>query len=299
MNIIKNLYSKGLAILQREIKRGIRKNLIIESMKAKALSNTEYLIEKSHHEQKIIVSLTTFGKRINSVFITLESLSTQTLKADRIVLWLAEDEFDNDSIPLTLKNMQKWGLEIKFCKDYKSYKKIIPALKEFPNEIIITVDDDMIYPYDFIEQLHRTYLKYPGCICCNLARKIKFNNKNVLAPYITWEQNLYEKEPSFLIFPVGVGGTLYFPGCFDEEVLNEANFMKFAPKADDIWLKLMSLKNNVKCKVVDRHNAYNEAFIPLDSSMIDPLGNENVTHNENDKQLKAVSDFYSIKIPID
>ena len=36
----------------------------------------------------IIVSLTTYGRRIHSVYATIESLMEQTMKANRIILWL-------------------------------------------------------------------------------------------------------------------------------------------------------------------------------------------------------------------
>ena len=302
MNIVKKLYSKYKSILRSEIKQGIRINLRLEELKAKALSNTASIISKNPRKQKLIVSLTTFGKRIHSVYITLESLSSQTLKANKIIIWLAEDEFNKDNIPITLLNMQKRGLEVKFCKDYKSYKKIIPTLKEYPDEIIITVDDDMIYPYDFIEQMYHTHLKFPDCICCNRAHRIKFDKFNNLLPYNEWDWDWKPSqaisEPSFHLFPTGAGGILYFPNCFDKEVLNEENFMKLAPTADDVWLKFMSLKNNVKCKLVDRHNSYGEAFIALDSSLISSLAEENVIDNQNDVQLKAVTNQYNIEIPL-
>ena len=302
MKIVNNLYTKAIQVLRREIKKEVQRNFIIESIKAKALSNTESIIAKGHRTQKIIISLTTFGKRIHSVYLTLESLSSQTLKADKIIIWLAEDEFNRDNIPITLLNMQKRGLEIKFCRDYKSYKKIIPTLKEYPDEIIITVDDDMIYPYDFIEQMYHTHLKFPDCICCNRAHRIKFDKFNNLLPYNEWDWDWNPSqaisEPAFHLFPTGAGGILYFPNCFDKEVLNEENFMKLAPTADDVWLKLMSLKNNVKCKLVDRHNSYGEAFIALDSSLINSLAEENVIDNQNDVQLKAVTNHYNIEIPL-
>lgn len=49
--------------------------------------------------KKIIASLTTYGSRINSVDLTLKTILNQTKKADKIILWLAEDEFNFDNIP--------------------------------------------------------------------------------------------------------------------------------------------------------------------------------------------------------
>ena len=43
---------------------------------------------------------------------------------------------------------------------------------------------------------------------------------------------------------------LYAPGHLHPEVLNELAFMSLCPKADDVWLKAMSLMANVACKKV-------------------------------------------------
>ena len=43
--------------------------------------------------ENITISLTSFGSRIETVYLTIESLMQQSLKADRIVLCLAKDEF--------------------------------------------------------------------------------------------------------------------------------------------------------------------------------------------------------------
>ncbi len=56
---------------------------------------------------RIIVSLTTYGKRINTVHLTIKTLLNQTYTFDKIILWLAEDEFTLDTIPQELKELQK------------------------------------------------------------------------------------------------------------------------------------------------------------------------------------------------
>jgi hypothetical protein len=51
-------------------------------------------IEKLETE-KAIASLTSFPARINHTYISIECLLRQSVNPDRIILWLAEDQFPN------------------------------------------------------------------------------------------------------------------------------------------------------------------------------------------------------------
>ena len=100
-------------------------------------------VNETKREYKVIVSLTTFPARINFVHKTISALLNQTFKPDSVVLWLAEEQFPDKKIPETLLNLQKYGLEVRWCEDIRSFKKLVPSLREFPNDIIVTADDDI------------------------------------------------------------------------------------------------------------------------------------------------------------
>ena len=95
-------------------------------------------------EYEVILSLTTYGKRLYEVAATIESIMQGSMKPNRIVLWL-ENELQDTELPIALKNQQGRGLEVIFCKNVRSYKKLVPALCRFPDSAIITIDDDVIY----------------------------------------------------------------------------------------------------------------------------------------------------------
>ena len=118
-------------------------------------------INTESRNPRIIVSLTTFPARINTVYKTVTTLLQQTVKPDILVLWLAEEQFPNKQLPENLINLEKYGLTIKWCKDIKSFKKLIPSLKEYPEDIIITLDDDYYYDKDLLKTLLEEHEKYP------------------------------------------------------------------------------------------------------------------------------------------
>lgn len=278
--------------LDEKIKENL---LIIDYEKSILESNLENILDyKKNKEPQIIISLTTYNKRIYDVHLTIESLFRQTIMPNKIVLWLAEDEFNEENIPYMLKKLQKKGLDIEFCKDLKSYKKLIPTLKKYSNDIILTVDDDILYPYDFIENIYIEYLKDKKCIYFYRGHKITFDKNKKINNYNDWIGDYQGEEKSFLMLPTGIGGILYPPKCFNEEIFNEIQFMKLAPRADDVWFKAMALKNGVKCKKIKISKEFQKKFINLEDGQDIALSKINVGDNQNDIQIKAVFDYYNL-----
>ena len=210
----------------------------------------DFGLTNQKRETKIIASLTTFPGRINSVSKTISTLLTQTLKPDEVVLWLAESQFPNKELPKDLTDLQQYGLSIKWCEDLRSYKKLIPALIEYPNDIIITFDDDIYYAEDTIETLYSSYLKHPQDIHAHRCGVVKFKKDEI---YDVPMRKLYFhkfKTASYLIRQIGYGGVLYPPKCFSPEVLNVKKIMELVPTHDDIWFWVMAVLNYKKVRSV-------------------------------------------------
>ena len=100
----------------------------------------------SFREEKLIVSLTTYPQRISDIDVVLYSLLIQTIKPDKIILWLSEEEFPNklNDVPLHILRFLDFGVEIEFCDNIRSYKKLVYALNKYPNDLIVTADDDKL-----------------------------------------------------------------------------------------------------------------------------------------------------------
>ncbi|WP_416861963.1 hypothetical protein, partial [Helicobacter ganmani] len=109
----------------------------------------------------LIASLTSYPLRIPTLHYTLYSLLTQTLKPHKLILWLSKEEFPNkeQDLPSSVLDFTNHGLEIKWCeKNIKSYKKLIPTLQDYLNAIIVTCDDDVIYPKNWLSKLYNAYV---------------------------------------------------------------------------------------------------------------------------------------------
>lgn len=253
--------------------------------------NTEPGVDTRRREG-LVVSLTSYGTRVRDVHVVLESLFQQVEKAKRIVLWLDEAEYQPTSIPLSLRQAQRRGLEIRFCRNIRSYKKIIPSLVLYPDDVIVTVDDDVMYPDDFLSRLEAAHDQQAACVIAYRAHRMRIEGAT-LKPYLSWQKCVEDVEPAFDIFPTGAGGVLYPPRCFAEEVGREDLFMSLCPTADDVWLKAMTLKVGIRSWVVPGVHAWSELPPFIADTQEDCLAKENV-RSGNDLQIKRVFDRFSL-----
>lgn len=279
-------------------KRKLKKRGVIFIDKRKIIKDSKNLkplpSPSDRHTPKLIVSLTSFPERIPEIFFNLYSLLNQTIQPDMLILWLAEEQFPNKEKDLSerVMGLQKYGLSIRWCKDIKSYKKLILSLKEYPNDIIVTADDDIYYPENWLEVLYNSYLRETQHIHCYRAHRITFNDKGEIGSYNTWPKCISTKDVSYANFFTGCGGVLYPPGSLHKDILNEELFMKLCPTADDIWFWAMAVLNNTKIRVVD--NNLTEIYIipEVEFGLKDGIKLYKVNIHANDGQLKNVIDFY-------
>ena len=243
----------------------------------------------------LIVSLTSFPERINIVVKTIKTLLTQTVKPDMVILWLAPEQFPNGEkdLPQELLSLKEYGLTIDWYKDIRSYKKIIPTLKKYPNAIIITTDDDIYYAPDTVEILYKSYLEHPNEIHANRCdwlevitphpsipslkgRGRSVNVEDNIYPslkgrgeIITWAKTkeLYKdkhrNEASFRQRLTGYGAVLYPPNCLYKDVTDEELIAKTIPTHDDIWLWAMAVLAGTKTRLV---KGYSESINYIEDS---------------------------------
>lgn len=253
--------------------------------------NDQYSLSNSGNNQMIIVSLTSFPKRINRLWLVVESILRQTKKADMIILWLSISQFPNrdQSLPQHLVNMRKRGLDIRYIEeDIRSHKKYYYVFQQYPNDHIITIDDDIFYRSTMIEDLWNYHLKYPNSIIAQFSKTMKWSLTGEIGPYQSWVNiwnKTIESEQSF--FGSG-GGTFFPPKSLHDNVLNKQLFLKLCPLADDIWLNAMARLKGTK--VVKTF--YSSQFLPVMNKNDITLASINNGDNFNDKQIKAVRNFY-------
>jgi len=250
-------------------------------------------VKSEKRKPRLIVSMTSYPGRMSTIRKTLDTLLVQTREPDEIVLWLGEDKFPNrlEDLPDDVRELCPKRLAVRWCRDLRSYTKLIPALKEYPDDVIVTVDDDVLYAPDMLERMWRNFLRYPRRISANRVHRMRIGWRTI-APYMSWEHRQQSVRCCLCGYEyllTGVGGVLYPPHVFDKGVFDLATAMRVSPRQDDLWFWAWAVMSGVKiCNVpgacVD---------MPLvDGSQETSLYSTNIV--QNDVQLSALLDEYPL-----
>ncbi len=234
---LRPIHRRGRAILQGHQDRRAT---------ARALRAVAAFPAVEHHTahnlpSSLVVSLTSYRPRFPTLALTLRSLLDQRTEADRTVLWVTPEDLPD--LPAEVLALRGSGLEIATVRNLRSYKKLVPALRSFPDCTIVTADDDAYYDPDWLTRLVATAKASPGAVVglrCHMARMDK---DGCLLPYNSWDHETEATKPGHereRLFPTGVGGILYPPEALVRQALDEDRFMRLCPSADDVWFFWMA-----------------------------------------------------------
>ncbi|MGX5829872.1 acyltransferase family protein [Mesorhizobium sp. 43Arga] len=232
----------------------------------------------------LIVSLTSYPKRFPTLHLTLRCLLSQTVAPDRVILWVTAE--DGAQLPASVTDLKLQGLEVRFCKDIRSYKKIIPTLLAFPAAYIVTADDDVYYSRRWLEQL--VARAGEKTVVCHRGHSVAFDDAGRIEPYSKWSFDVTETVG--MLFPTGVGGVLYGPKSLSPETVDEDKFTDLCPQGDDIWLFWMGRR--VGSKYIKTKNRWVE--LPWKGSQVSALHLTNVGSGMNDEQIQKVTSHFGL-----
>jgi len=218
-------------------------------------------------DERVIISMTTWSKRICNVPIVIESILKNSLKPDIIVLNLSEEEFPQKELELPeyiTELVRNKTIEIIWTPgDLKAFKKFIPTLKKYPNDVILAIDDDFIYPKDFIETFIEEHKHSPDTpLSGNFFKVNGVNGHCGCASLVKAE---------------------YYGPFIDTLIDNKVLELRM----DDIFYVFCAAMNNVHYKYVGK----------LFYTNMRPIsGAEGISANGRDEANKAMTDYLVTKI---
>lgn len=200
--------------------------------------------EKEINNYKAIVALTSWKKRINTVYKTIKNLLTFASNNYKIVLTLSIEEFPNkeNDLPINLLSLlSNSNFEILWVrKNYKVFKKILFAMGKYKNLPIISADDDIIYKYNYLDELYNEWLHNKKYIISE-GYEIHYTLNNELFKF---------SKGCATLFPPG--SLLDSIKYLNEEIINTQN--------DDSFYGIYCHLNDIKIKYI--HNNINSLIIP-------------------------------------
>ena len=200
-------------------------------------------------KQQIIVSLTSFPAAIPYAAQAVQSILNGSVLPDKVILYLTFSQFGESGIPQELQKLANDNsrFEIRdYPRDIRSYRKLIPALNDFPDAIIVTIDDDVAYHKNMLRDLLRLHEQMPQAVLAHRAKRMKPDE-----PYRKWKKYrwyhflLKKTHTSFKNIQTGVGGVLYPPHSLKKEMMNVELFTELAPTTDDIWFWAAGVANDI------------------------------------------------------
>lgn len=239
-----------------------------------------------NNSANIVVSLTTTKNRMYKLRSTLQSIIRQSIKPNNIYVNIPKQYVLSDWL-IDLSNTNS-SIIINKTKDYGPATKILAVLEQEkdPNTIIVTLDDNKLYPKHTVRDLVKQYLPNTYKVNYKLTSAITGTGLNILfRPHFKLDKQfmIIGNRPSLNV--VGVDGVAYKRGFFKEDVFA---FMKNIPKSciitDDLMISAYLLANNIGIVKITGIS-YNQVIQNL------LLKNNVVDYNEYGNCLSALSAY--------
>ena len=243
-------------------------------------------------KQRIIISLTTYPKRIGTVWLAIETLLRQSVKPDEVILWLAQTQFPNGTadLPENLLQLQSRGLTIRFCDDLRSHKKYYFALREYPNDLIVLADDDIFYPRDTVRNLLKMHKQWPNDICCITAQVMEPDFTTV--PSQWRNPHLYENLcHSDRIQTFTGSGTLIPPEALHKDVFDRETLQRLCFHADDLWITFMAHRKGTRITTLKKWRPFPICIYGTAEGSLYYINGEGM---QNDVQWQNLLEYYEV-----
>lgn len=197
-------------------------------------------------KEKLYITITSWHKRIGNLKPVLESILAQTLQPYKIIVNLCIQDFPNceEDLPKELMELISKNspmIEIYwFIENYKAWKKHLHTLEIVnPEDLIISTDDDHIYPKDFIEKMYVSY--------CFYGKKYPITLNKIQLVHNMWTFN----GPA----------TLYWKNCFPKDYKKYLTYDILHHCIDDTFISILF--------VISGHMLMPEIFhLPEDKEML-------------------------------
>lgn len=191
--------------------------------------------------------MTSFPAAITYAEEALRSILRGTVLPDKLVLYLTFSQFPSGRIPDSLVALAQSSpiLEIRdYPIDIRSYRKLIPALDDFPDDVIVTVDDDIRYHKNMLRDLLWLHEQMPRSVIAHRVKLIRPGK-----PYRRWRKYRWYHfffrriHSGYLNLQTGVAGVLYPPHALKDDMLDPQLFLTIAPTTDDLWFWAAAVRN--------------------------------------------------------
>lgn len=234
-------------------------------------------------EADAIVSLTSYGPRLRTVHLVIESVGAGTTRPRRLILWVDDPTALTESTS-ALRRLVERGLEFRLAEPLGSHKKYYPALGPALDDNVsrlVTIDDDVLYPRWWLERLMAAASESPEAVVAYRARQVLLTAGD-FAPWAEWPL-CDSTEASLLHMGIGEAGIAYPRPVVESLLRRGKGFLEVAARMDDIWLHSTAVSIGVPTRQVMAESLHLEV---LPGSQSVALAQTNILGGGNDAALR-------------
>lgn len=235
----------------------------------------------------VVVSLTSYGSRIDTVHLTIESIARGSVRPARMILWL--DSIDDlKALPPALERQRLRGLEILLGDNFGPHTKYYPYVESQTLHTVplVTADDDIIYPPSWLAGIVAAHRAHSDSIVGYWMRRMRFGADGRPVTYTAWP-NASDTRAHAANVPLGVSGVLYPPRMLAGLREQGRAFTAVAPATDDLWLHAIAVRTGVDVRQIADTPQH---FLTVPGSQEVSLAAVNVSGSGNDR---VVADLYT------
>lgn len=246
-------------------------------------------------KNRIIVSVTTYPKRFEKFKIAIQHILNQTLKYDILRINI-DDNLSEDDIKMykdyiSSLNDNRIELKVVDCR-YRSANKLLPTIKDYPDDVVITTDDDMTIKEHILESLYNMHLKLPMCIITHEINPVLIDENYNVDIQLAFMPRLYEISYGKYLSNC----CLFPPHVFDNtDVFNLEKFENFKYH-DELWFWIHSTINGIKVFCIDDTLSFQ--IDSMSSKEFDETALSNINGNvkKNIEYNKLINEIYHDKL---
>jgi hypothetical protein len=211
--------------------------------------------DKDASGPRLVISLTTTPVRIQSTREMLTALADQDGKFSAILLNIPHRltrTGETYEIPEWMDTIP--GLRINRCADYGPATKLLGALEceSDPETLIVTVDDDVLYPAGLVAAYRRCAASNGAYVYCTTGFDIP-DPSAVAVELVRGALHVIDGHLMDVQVAAGFGSCLYKRSFFDVKIFDVLNLPDFLLYSDDLYISNYLASRDIGIKTVQLH----------------------------------------------
>ena len=197
---------------------------------------------------ELIISLTSSHENINNIEKVVYSILKQNVDYSlyKILLFLSKNDFnDKNPIPKNLVFLEK-SKKIRIIiidNNLNSQNRLIYIIKYYPNNPILLIGNNIIFPYGWLNMFINDHKKYPNDAISASVQYFfgrNFEIKEFIEGFKGEKYGIFNQVPdmifNFAIINTDLGGTLYPKNYFKNKTFYDSTiFMNISKNSHEFW----------------------------------------------------------------